>query len=79
MHWESTLVFLPIMSHHQLVPGYGLKHVHLVGTLVGLLQHGNVEYDVHGIALAVPLSYLDLRSVDIPPEVLQVSGDGKKK
>ena len=48
-------------------------------TLVGLLQHGNVEYDVHGIALAGPLAYLDLHSVDIPPEVPQVSGDGKNK
>ena len=75
-------MFLPIMRHHQLVPGYGLKHVHLVGTLVGLLQHGNVEYDVHGIALAGPLAYLDLHSghsVDIHPEVPQVGGDGKKQ
>ena len=72
-------MFLPIMRHHQLVPGYVLKHFHLVGTLVGLLQHGNVEYDVHGIALAGPLAYLDLHSVDIPPEVPQVSGDGKNK
>ena len=48
-------------------------------TLVGLLQHGNVEYDVHGTA--VPLAYLDLHSghsVDIHPEVPQVGGDGKK-
>ena len=65
------------MRHHQLVPGYVLKHFHLVGTLVGLLQHGNVEYDVHGTA--VPLAYLDLHSVDIPPEVPQVGGDGKKQ
>ena len=45
-------------------------------TLVGLLQHGNVEYDVHGTA--VPLAYLDLHSVDIHPEVPQV-GDEKKQ
>ena len=39
-------------------------------------------YTVHGIALAVPLAYLDLHSgdsVDIHPEVPQVGGDGKKK